>query len=79
MDSSEDELDDVESMKWSDLGGATMDTREESDKEKLENGIKETLEFEEALQDLNMKDKLGNVNVNKKTPSMEKKEAEKKK
>ena len=79
MDSSEDELDDIESMKWSELGGATMDTREEPDKEKLENGIKETLEFEEALQDLNMKDKLGNVDMNRKISSMEKKKVEKKK
>ena len=59
MDSSGDELDDLEAMKWSKIGGATMETHDEPDKEKLENGIKETLEFEEALQDLNMKDKLG--------------------
>ena len=78
MDSSEDELDDLESMKWSALGGASMETRQESDKEKLESGIKETLEFEEALRDLNMKDKLGNTNVDRNMSSMRQKSTLKK-
>ena len=79
MDSSGDELDDLEAMKWSKIGGATMETHDEPDKEKLENGIKETLEFVEALQDLNMKDKLGGASVGRKSSGAGQKRTQKKK
>ena len=59
MDSTDDEEDALEAMRHSDLGGASMNTHEEPENERFENGVRETIEFEEALGHLNLKQKIG--------------------
>ena len=62
MDSSDDEGDTLEAMKKSDLGGASMN-HEEPENERFENGVRQTIEFEEALGHLNLKHKLGDTDA----------------
>ena len=62
MDSSDDEGDSLEAMKKSDLGGASMNP-EEPENERFANGVRHTIEFEEALGHLNLKNKLGDTDA----------------
>tara|TARA_B110000003_G_C16131049_1_gene331753 strand:+ start:72 stop:371 length:300 start_codon:yes stop_codon:yes gene_type:complete len=70
MDSTDDEEDALEAMRHSDLGGASMNTHEEPENERFENGVRETIEFEEALGHLNLKQKIGDgIDTKSKTKS----------
>ena len=63
MDSSDDDEDTIEAMRKSNLGGASMNTREAPENERFENGVKEHLEFEEAITHLNLNNKIGDIRL----------------